>query len=567
MKNKNVINYFWKNHKANAGLLAVFMMLANIMQTSSIAFLVPVLDYMKVNGEIDLTRSYWTYIDRVFSYIGIEISFVNLLVVVFLFLLSYQIFAYFRTIVLEITSAKVLVGLQGNMMNSILVLPYRVLSNYSSADLITFVNRQCVLATEVFKIFFNIMVTVTLILFQTGLMMLLNVKVTLISFSVIVLVLATTKLKFKAMKSIGHLINQDTVLFNRGVSEIFNAIKYIKVLGLERTSFIKMKTYLQQLFKNRKTEILIKSSLELFITPVYYALILIFLFVAVTVIHMPFANIMVYLLIASRILPLIPNLIREMSRLMAFVPSFGDINELISESSEDWEDAYNEVNIDRVIMKEMSFSYEDGCKALTSISATLEKNKIYGIVGKSGAGKSTLIDIILNILQQSEGSIEFQSSADDKTDRRKWNAFYLTQNPVVIEGTVRENLQFGKIRDDASDDDFLEALAHVGLDDAFKDREGLDTAITQEAGNISIGQKQRLALARLFLYDYSLIVLDECTSAVDERSKQLIIDAIKEIKESIVILVTHDLDVMETCDHVLEVNNGTLVSQEKSTYN
>ena len=140
----------------------------------------------------------------------------------------------------------------------------------------------------------------------------------------------------------------------------------------------------------------------------------------------------------------------------------------------------------------------------------------------------------------------------------------MTQNPAIITGSVKENLCYIKQTHNISDDELWWALEKVQLKQTFVERDGLDTFISENATNLSMGQMQRLALARVFLSDYQLIVLDEFSNGIDNESKQLIINALKKaVKDKICLCITHDRDVIDMADEVISFNDITNI--EKNT--
>ena len=135
----------------------------------------------------------------------------------------------------------------------------------------------------------------------------------------------------------------------------------------------------------------------------------------------------------------------------------------------------------------------------------------------------------------------------------------MTQSPAIITGTVKENLTYINKNSELSDSMLWAALDNVNLKQTFLDRDGLETKISENAINLSMGQKQRLALARLFLADYHLIVLDEFSNGIDYESKALIISSInKAVKNKICISISHDKDVISTADEIIDFSKDKI---------
>ena len=138
-----------------------------------------------------------------------------------------------------------------------------------------------------------------------------------------------------------------------------------------------------------------------------------------------------------------------------------------------------------------------------------------------------------------------------------FDLFYLPQVPVIFSGTVEDNLKYFN-QNSITKDDMVCALKKVNLWEYFNNQDGLVTELDESDLNLSEGQKQRLCLAKVFLNQYHLIVLDEFTSAIDQKSKNIILDAVKKI-ESIIIFITHDKETAEIADEVLELKTGKYI--------
>lgn len=179
-------------------------------------------------------------------------------------------------------------------------------------------------------------------------------------------------------------------------------------------------------------------------------------------------------------------------------------------------------------------------------------------MGASGEGKSTLIDIILGLLKPDTGKVTLQGK-DEEIRIEGLNPFYLPQSPVVFAGTVKKFfLELESSSNKATDQEIITALKKVNLWEFLRQRQGLETLIEESGSNLSKGQLQRLALAAVFLKPYHLIVLDEFTAAIDEASKEIILAAIKEIKEALIIIVTHDQQTASIAHEVNYLHQGVL---------
>lgn len=208
----------------------------------------------------------------------------------------------------------------------------------------------------------------------------------------------------------------------------------------------------------------------------------------------------------------------------------------------------------RIRLDHLSFSY-DKKPTLTDCNASIELGKITTIVGESGSGKSTLFRLLLGLYQPTDGRLllcgdDGTEQPVDATVRRLFT--YVPQGNFVLTGTIRENVTF--FNDGISDERVMEALRAADLDSFVATLpDGLDTAIKERGSGLSEGQIQRIAIARALLFDAPILLLDECTSALDEGTEARILENIKHLNGKTVIFVTHRMRALDISDHVLRV--------------
>lgn len=214
----------------------------------------------------------------------------------------------------------------------------------------------------------------------------------------------------------------------------------------------------------------------------------------------------------------------------------------------------------KIEVKELDLAYSaDLPLVLKDVSFTVEGGKRLGIVGRTGAGKSSLTLSLLRLIEPRSGSIlidDIDISTVKLHDLRTRIAF-IPQDPVLFSGTVRSNLDYFK---QVSEDELLEALRRVNLlaeeGDVKSGLFGLDSPISAGGSNMSQGQRQLLCLARVFLKKPSIMILDEATSAIDNKTDMLIQDAIRKEFTGTLIVVAHRLRTIAGFDQVMVMSDG-----------
>lgn len=209
---------------------------------------------------------------------------------------------------------------------------------------------------------------------------------------------------------------------------------------------------------------------------------------------------------------------------------------------------------DLITIENLTFAY-DGKNILDSFNLNIKKNEIIGIQGASGCGKSTLLKLIMHFWNVDEGSIKIAGLGLDEINTRSLysNISYMTQTTEFFEGSIRDNLLIAK--PDANDDEIREALKKASiLDYIEKLQAGLDTFIKELGDNFSGGEKQRIGLARCFLKNAPVLLLDEPTSNLDALNENIILKSIKKyMREKTVILVSHRESTLRICDRIINM--------------
>jgi ATP-binding cassette, subfamily B, bacterial len=215
-----------------------------------------------------------------------------------------------------------------------------------------------------------------------------------------------------------------------------------------------------------------------------------------------------------------------------------------------------------VIFRNVSFAYQGSSLALESVSFDIPPGTHVGIIGPSGSGKSTLLNLLLRFYDPLEGVILLDGH-DLRTyplgDLRRQFSIIL-QEPVVFSGSVAENIAYG--RPDASRDQVIEAArAAMAHDFIGSLPEGYDTAVGERGCRLSGGERQRLGIARAFLRDSPILVLDEPTSAVDVRTELDIMRAASALARGrTTFVIAHRLSTVRDCDLILALQQGRLVA-------
>ena len=217
----------------------------------------------------------------------------------------------------------------------------------------------------------------------------------------------------------------------------------------------------------------------------------------------------------------------------------------------------------RVEFEHVRFSYSEAKPLITDLNLVAEPGQTVAIVGPTGAGKTTLVNLLMRFYEVDGGRI-LVDGVDTRTVSReelRSHTGMVLQDAVLFGGTIRENIRYG--RQDATDEEVV-AAARATFVDRFVHTlpEGYDTVIEQDASNVSAGERQLITIARAFLAQPSLLILDEATSSVDTRTEVLVQGAMAALRsDRTSFVIAHRLSTIRDADVILVMEHGDIVEQ------
>jgi ATP-binding cassette subfamily B protein/subfamily B ATP-binding cassette protein MsbA len=217
----------------------------------------------------------------------------------------------------------------------------------------------------------------------------------------------------------------------------------------------------------------------------------------------------------------------------------------------------------RVTYENVCFNYSGRTRTLQSISFDARPGQIIGIVGPTGAGKSTLVSLLPRFYDPNQGRILL-----DGVDAREFTLKSLReqisivlQEPLLFSGTVAENIRYGRL--EANEEEIIEAARAAHAHDfIMRLPQQYQTVLGERGAAISGGERQRISIARAFLKNAPILILDEPTSSVDSRTEAIILDALDRLMVGrTTLLIAHRLSTLNCADFILVLNDGQLVEQ------
>lgn len=218
-----------------------------------------------------------------------------------------------------------------------------------------------------------------------------------------------------------------------------------------------------------------------------------------------------------------------------------------------------------VEFKNVTFAYQNK-KVFDNLSLKIKEGSKVAIVGETGSGKSTLIKQVAGLIKASEGEVLIDGKNINDINLNSYYDYlsYLSQETPIFDGTLKENIVFDK---KVSKEEIERVINLVCLKDFYNKLDnGLDTQLGEKGVLISGGERQRIALARLFFDNSKIVILDEATSAMDNVIEKKVMDAIyKNINDKTFIIIAHRLNTIKNVDEIFLIKNGEIVGND--TYN
>jgi len=493
---------------------------------------------------------------------------------ILLFLLLLYFFSAFLTFLVQYLMSDVAqntaYSLRKELYEKLTVLPLRYYDNHTAGEIMSrMTNDLDTISMTLQQSITQLIVSATQIVGFIYMMFTISGKLTLIALATLplyVLVMA-----FVIRKSQKFFLAQQVHLgrLSSHAEEMFFGHNIVKAFGHEKDSISTFQDINGELYKaNWKAQFIsgVMMPLTNFVSNIGYVLIAVFGGIFITKNYLNLGDITAFIQYSrsfSQPIVQIANISNVLQSTMACAERvFAVLDE--KEETPDPEDAVvlthprGEIAFDQV-----TFSYTEDKPLFENLNLEVKEGDTVAIVGPTGAGKTTLVNLLMRFYDVQKGKITF-----DRTDIRKFRRGDLRtkfgmvlQDTWLFNGTIRENIAYG--RENATEEEIVAAAKAAYADHFIRSLpEGYDTVINEDASNISAGEKQLLTIARAFLANPVVLILDEATSSVDTRTEVLIQKAMGTLmKGRTNFVIAHRLSTIRDAQNILVMNHGKIVEQ------
>ena len=553
--------------------ICILLFFVSIFELLSVALIMPLFTIV-LEGSNNL-KNYFFYgifknqIEYLLSFEKYKIF----LFVGFLYFMFYQLRSFFIYYVkkLEILySINVQNFLQETLINGFIRQENKIKIDHPLSYYTEIIINQISLYANNLRSLFVIFVETLSLIFFLFFLLFYNFKITFISIIFLVFIFFLYYFFFdKKIKYAGNLRNSAQKLVYETVSVISNFLIEIEIFGL-KDKFTK--DFIKGLNDNKKAQVI--NQLLLVAPRLILESAALFLFIILISFVSYFQNEILFLstiaIYAFVILKSFPSISKIMTSLNQtkylnivsdqIRSKFYEFNSI----NENFKNRFSSKKINfknKIYIENMSVGYEQNNLLIKNINLTINKNDFVGIQGESGAGKSSLIYTLLGLIEPHGGRVYLDDNLINLSNREWRNIIgYSPQFTKIFKGSLKENIGFGMENEEINEAQIKKVLELSNLNE-FVDslNNGIDSIIYEDAANISGGQRQRIGLARALYHNPEILILDEFTSALDQKTEDEILQSLKELKNHFtIILISHDSKVTGICNNCYKIDNKKL---------
>lgn len=351
------------------------------------------------------------------------------------------------------------------------------------------------------------------------------------------------------------------------IHEVLSSLRLVKAFGKEQNE--------NDRFMHRSNEA-VKGQIKLAHTAAGYSFVVgmllaigtaFFIYVGATFVKsgkMTLGELTLIIAYVTQIFGPLESIVKNLNEIQSSVSSIDRVLSVLDEEKE-VKDNLHAVPLPKVKgsfeFQNVGFHYHPEKMILQNISFQIQPGDKVGIMGSTGAGKSTLVSLLMRFYDPTNGIITIDNIDIRKykvADYREQFAIVL-QEPVLFSTTIKENISYGKT--DASEQDIIDAaIAANAHNFIMKSKDGYETMVGERGMQLSGGERQRISIARAFVKNAPVLILDEPTSSVDIRTESLIMEAMERLMENrTTFMISHRLDTLITCNLILHLENGRLI--------
>lgn len=362
---------------------------------------------------------------------------------------------------------------------------------------------------------------------------------------------------------VGHATQDAMAEFTGASQETLSEMRLVKSSGAEKFALHRGAQQIQNLFKYGRREAIVDGVMQPIMTMVMMGLFVLILVVGSLRVAKGESNMGTLFSFIMYLFQIMPALVSVGTFGSTFAKTQGATQRLITLLDTPVEDLTkgDSINVEgqTIVANQVDFEYESGKPILKNVTFEAKPNTIVAFAGPSGGGKSTIFQLLERFYQPTSGEIKVGDYNIDNVSLSSWRRQigFVSQDSAIMAGTIRENLTYGL--EETYTDEQLWHVLHLAYAEQFVSEmpQKLDTQVGERGVKVSGGQRQRLAIARAFLRDPKILMLDEATASLDSESEAMVQRALEKLMENrTTLVIAHRLSTIVDADNIYFIEHG-----------
>lgn len=561
------LNYlFDRKTKIKSIFMMLIISLGSVAELLGVAIIIPIINLAMDPAAID-TDKYCRMIAQLFDLKEAkQVLLVYIAIAILLYIVK-NIYLAWMTYCINRFSKKIRMQFSIRLMESYMKQPYKYFLHKNSAEIMRSITNDTVnlytaIANSLQTMSHGITALLIIIFLAATNIVMTLVMAVLLGGCVLIVMFGLQR----KIKKLGAEFQKCSAQILQYAKQAFEGIKEVKINNREKYFVSEYKNVFHNATQIELVNNMLNSLPKYLIEAICIGGILGYLAIAILVggdISQMLVQLSAFAVGAFKLLPSVNTLYANVTNVMYNKASIDLIYHDIKEVEDIPEENIEDQNIEKlelrqnISVKQICFHYDGTDRdVLRGVSFEIKKGESVAFIGESGGGKTTLVDLIIGILEPSEGRVEVDG-VNVCGRAREWrkNIGYIPQNIFLLDDTIRKNVAYGVPEEQIDDEKIWRCLKKAQLDTFVEGlTEKLDTKVGEAGARLSGGQRQRLGIARALYREPDILVFDEATSALDTETEKEVMAAIDVLHgEKTILMIAHRLTTIENCDHVYRV--------------
>jgi ATP-binding cassette, subfamily B, bacterial MsbA len=541
-------------------IMIVLGLLAALSEGLSISLFVPLIQNQMGSGPDALMGK----LGALYQGVPLETRFLWMGLSILLCVVLKNMLSYSYSLLMHKVSASIGHRLRRGVLHQLLRVSQSYLDTHDSGKLLSTLGTETWQVSSAFTVLAGMAINVCMTLTLTILLLLISWKLTLVTGCLLLLISQIVQVLTRSVKHLSREATSANAGLSQRMLETFHGSRLIRAFGresYEEDRFDAASRQVSKIFwRMEKVSGLVSPLSEILAASLLLGILV------VTTMHAPgqMAATVTFMILLYRLHPRIRQLENDRVALSAFSASVEQVTRLLDETDKPYLRGGARVppSIEReIFLENVSLRYDAMERnALEDVSCSIKIGQTTALVGPSGAGKSSLINLICRFYDPSSGRVLADGNPLPELDLAWWRnqIAIVSQDITLFNASVADNIRYGKL--DAVHEELLEAARKAHALEFIEDLpEGFKTPLGDWGMRLSGGQRQRLALARAFIRDPKILILDEATNSLDLISESVIQDALEEFGHGrTVLIIAHRISTIEHADKVIVLDKGKI---------